>query len=234
MMQAVILAGGKGARLRPYTTVLPKPLMPIGDYPVLEVVIRQLKKFGFKTVILAVGHQSELFKAFFGKGQKWGIDIKYSFENEPLGTAAPLRKIRNLDDTFLMMNGDILTNLKLDDLMQFHRNEGATMTVATHKRSVKIDYGTLEYDEQGILRNYREKPVLNYNVSMGIYVLSRRSVDFIPKGRPFDFPDLVTALLNGGERVVCYANDSYWMDIGRPDDYRLAIDDFEKMKEVFL
>lgn len=233
-MQAVILAGGKGTRLRPYTTVLPKPLMTIGDYPVLEVVIRQLKKFGFKCVILAVGYQSELFKAFFGKGQKWGIEIRYSFENEPLGTAAPLKKIRGLDDTFLMMNGDILTNLKLNDLVRFHRSEDAAMTVATHRRSVKIDYGTLEYDEKGILKKYREKPILNYNVSMGIYVLSRRSIDYIPDARPFDFPDFVETLLNGGERVVCYGNDSYWMDIGRPDDYQLAVDDFEKMKEEFL
>lgn len=233
-MQAVVLAGGKGSRLRPYTAVLPKPLMPIGDYPILEVVIRQLKKFGFKTIILAVGHHSELFNAFFGNGEKWGVDIQYSFEDKPLGTAAPLKRIGNLDETFLMMNGDILTDLRFDNLMEFHRAQNAMMTIATHKRAVKIDYGTLEYDDQGILRDYKEKPILNYNVSMGIYILSRRVVGFIPEEGPFDFPDLVTALLNGGERVVCYANDSYWMDIGRPDDYRLAIDDFEKMKEVFL
>ena len=143
-MQAVILAGGKGARLRPYTTVLPKPLMPVGDYPILEVVIRQLKKFGFKRVILAVGHQAELFQAFFGNGEKWGIDIEYSFEDKPLGTAGPIRGINNLDDNFLMMNGDILTDFRLDKLMKFHKSQTATMTIATHKRSVKIDYGTLE------------------------------------------------------------------------------------------
>jgi NDP-sugar pyrophosphorylase family protein len=233
-LQAVVLAGGKGSRLRPYTAVLPKPLMPIGDYPILEVVIRQLKKFGFRTIILAVGHHSELFNAFFGNGEKWGVDIQYSFEDKPLGTAAPLRRISNLDETFLMMNGDILTDLRLDDLMEFHKAQGAMMTIAMHKRAVEIDYGTLECNDQGILLDYKEKPLLNYNVSMGIYILSRKVVSFIPEEGPFDFPDLVTALIKDSKKVVCYSKESYWLDIGRPNDYQIAIDDFEKMKEEFL
>ena len=233
-MQAVILAGGKGARLRPYATVLPKPLMPIGDYPILEVVIRQLKKFGFKKVILAVGHQAELFQAFFGNGEKWGIDIEYSFEDKPLGTAGPIRGINNLDDNFLMMNGDILTDLRLDKLMKFHKSQKATMTIATHKRSVKIDYGTLDYDNKGVLRNFMEKPIIHYDVSMGIYILSRITIDFIPKDCLFDFPDLVQELLRNKQNVICYPYDGYWLDIGRPEDYETAIEDFEKMKGRFL
>lgn len=233
-MQAVILAGGKGTRLRPYTAVLPKPLMPVGEYPILEIVIRQLARCKFKRVIFAVGHLSELFKAFFGSGDKWGIHIDYSFECEPLGTAGPLNRIENLDETFLMMNGDILTDLEFGKLIDFHKSHDALMTIATHKRFIKIDYGTLEYDSLGVIRNYSEKPQLSYNVSMGVYALSRRCVKFIPKERAFDFPDLVKTLLEKGEKVLSYPSDCYWLDIGRPDDYKVAIDDFEKMKEVFL
>jgi len=233
-MQAVILAGGKGTRLKPYTTVLPKPLMPIGDYPILEVVIRQLKKNGFDRIIIAVGYHAEIIQAFFGNGEKWGVHIEYSFEDKPLGTAAPLRNIQNLDDNFLMMNGDILTDLDFKKLIEFHGQQDAAITIATHNRSVKIDYGTLEYDEHNVLKKFSEKPILNYNVSMGIYVCSKRIIDHIPEDKYFDFPDMVQALLRNNKKVFCYPYDGYWLDIGRPDDYEIAIDDFENHKNEFL
>lgn len=233
-MQAVVLAGGKGTRLRPYTTVLPKPLMPIGDYPILEVVIRRLEKFGFDRITLAVGHQAELFAAFFGDGSKWGVSIEYSLEDRPLGTVAPLKLIDGLDDHFVLMNGDILTDLQLDELMAYHRERGGAMTIATHRRSVKIDYGTLEHDENNLLTGFREKPELHYNVSMGIYVLAKRTVDHIPAQTYFDFPALVLKLVEVGEAVVCYPYDGYWLDIGRPDDYEIAVNDFEQREGDFL
>jgi len=233
-MQAVILAGGKGIRLRPYTTVLPKPLMPIGDYPILEVVIRQLKKFGFNRIILSVGHQHELFMAFFGNGEKWGIKINYFIEDEPLGTAAPIKYIQNLDDNFLLMNGDILTDLNYNELMEYHKNKGGVITIATHNRVQKIDYGVLEYNMNNILTAYKEKPQFNYSVSMGIYILSKKTVDLIPERVYFDFPSLVLEALQNEKKVICFPYDGYWMDIGRIDDYENAIDDFEKMKGKLL
>ncbi|PKN77497.1 MAG: nucleoside-diphosphate-sugar pyrophosphorylase, partial [Deltaproteobacteria bacterium HGW-Deltaproteobacteria-10] len=157
-MQAIILAGGKGTRLKPYTTVLPKPLMPIGDCPILEVVIKQLKKCGFKKVTLAIGHQPDLFMAFFGNGEKWGIPIDYYVEKEPLGTAAPIRCIENLEDTFLMMNGDILTDIDYKQLFLVHQDNNADLTIATHKRRQNINYGTLEYNQDHLLTRFSEKP----------------------------------------------------------------------------
>jgi NDP-mannose synthase len=233
-MQAVILAGGRGKRLRPYTTVLPKPLMPIGDYPILEVVIRQLKKFGFNRITMAIGHQHQLFTAFFGNGEQWGIHIDYFIEEKPLGTAGALRYISSLDDDFLMMNGDILTDLNYAKLMEFHRSKKSLLTIATHERIQYVDYGTLEYDSNNLLQRFSEKPVLRLNVSMGIYAFSKKIVDFIPAEQRLDFPDLVGKLLDHQHLVSCYPYNGYWMDIGRPDDYETAIDDFEKIKDQLL
>lgn len=230
-MQAIILAGGKGTRLKPYTTVLPKPLMPIGDCPILEIVIKQLKKNGFKKIILAIGHQHELFMAFFGNGNKWGIHIDYFVEKEPMGTAAPLRQIEHLDDTFLMMNGDILTDIDFGKLLLVHKNKDADLTIATHKRRQDINYGTLEYNNDQILTKFLEKPSYEINVSMGIYVLSRNLVSYIPEQGHFDFPDLVYRVLEEKKKIFCHPYEGYWMDIGRPDDYEQAIEDYERMKD---
>lgn len=233
-MQAVILAGGKGTRLRPYTTVFPKPLMPIGEYPILEVVIRQLRKHGFRKLTLAVGHMHELFRAFFSEGEKWDLKIEYSLEDKPLGTAGPLKRIEGLEDDFLMMNGDILTDLNFGELMAFHKAHGGPATIVTHRREVKIDYGALDFDTDGVLRRYTEKPTLSYDVSMGIYCLSRRAVDVIPDDSYFDFPSLMNALMAEGEKIICRPYSGYWLDIGRPDDYEQAIQDFEKMEKILL
>jgi NDP-sugar pyrophosphorylase family protein len=233
-MQAVILAGGKGTRLKPYTTVFPKPLMPVGDHPILEVVVRQLKKFGFDRAVLAVGPQHEMFRLFFENGEKWGLRIDYALEDRPLGTAGPLRNLRDLDEHFLMMNGDILTDLDYRRLMEFHHGHGHPLTIVTHRRVVDIDYGVLETGEDGTLLGYTEKPRLTYTVSMGVYVVSRRVIELIPEGRPFDFPELVQALLREGQKVVTYPYEGYWLDIGRPDDYAQAVEDFERRKTEFL
>jgi NDP-mannose synthase len=230
-MQAVILAGGKGTRLKPYTTVLPKPLMPIGDCPILEVVVRQLKKNGFNKITMAVGHQHDLFIAFFGNGEKWDISIDYYVEKEPLGTAAPIRHIKNLDETFLMMNGDILTDLNFRDLFDLHIKKQADLTVAAHKRTQNVNYGILEYTSDGMLTKFLEKPSYKFNVSMGIYILSHKIISLIPDQGYFDFPDLVQNLLIEKRKIYCFPYKGYWMDIGRPDDYEQAIDDYEKMKD---
>lgn len=233
-MQAVILAGGKGTRLRPYTTVLPKPLMPIYDMPILEVVIRQLKNNGFDNIVIAVGHLAELIEAFFGDGSKWGVKITYSREEKPLGTAGPLKLIDNLEDTFLMMNGDILTNLRYKQLMAFHKEQNAKITIATYSKKVKIDLGILEINDVHEIYKYTEKPTLAYQVSMGIYILERTMLDIIPEDSYFDLPDLIKLSIKKEMKIAGFRFQDYWRDIGRKDDYELALEEYETMKTELL
>ena len=233
-MQAIILAGGKGTRLKPYTTVFPKPLMPIGDYPILEVVIKQLKHYEFNEITMAVGHLRELIQAFFNNGQKWGVNIAYSVEDKPLGTAGPLNLIENLDDNFLMMNGDILTNMNYQAFFRQHLDSGAICSIATYKKSVKIDLGILETNKLNELTSYIEKPNLDYTVSMGIYAFRRNILNFIPDNSYLDLPELVKKLLEMRERVIAYRFDGFWLDIGRPDDYEVAIQQFDDHKMEFI
>ncbi len=233
-MQAVILAGGKGTRLRPYTTVLPKPLMPIGDYPILEIVIRQLRQHNFGNVVMAVGHLKELIQAFFDHGARWGIDISYSFESEPLGTAAPIKLIKDLDDDFLVMNGDILTTLNYGHFFDYHKASYGLCTIAAYQKPVKIDLGVLSLDRENRITLYTEKPTLVYDVSMGIYAFNKEVLKFIPDNKHFDFPDLINTLLERGQVVTAYPFDGYWLDIGRPSDYDVAVEEFEKNKGEFL
>jgi len=233
-MKAVILAGGKGTRLAPYTTILPKPLMPIGDMPILEVMLHQMKAAGIDQVILTVGHLSELLRAFFKDGSQLGIDISYSYEKSPLGTAGPIALVGGLDSTFLVSNGDVLTTLNLSEMIQFHRNQKAIATIAAHRRQSKIDLGVLEKDGDYHITGYIEKPVYNFLVSMGIYVFEPAALPYITRGEYLDFPDLIRKLINAGERVVGYEFDGYWEDLGRPDDYARASNDFEDMRAQFL
>lgn len=235
-MRAIVLAGGKGQRLRPYTTVLPKPLMPIGDMPILEVVLRQLKAAGVTRVTMAVGYLAELMQAFFGHGERLGMPIDYSFEDKPLGTVGPLTLIPDLaeEETFLMMNGDILCTLDYRDLIRHHRESGAAATIATFKRQVKIDFGVIETSPEGLLTGYIEKPSFDYRVSMGIYCFDRRVLGHLHRGEYRDFPDLVKTLIAAGEPVASYPFDGYWLDIGRPDDYATAIEEFESRRAEFI
>ncbi len=235
-MRAVILAGGKGQRLRPYTTVLPKPLMPIGDMPILEVVLRQLKAAGVTRVTMAVGYLAELMQAFFGDGKRLGLQIDYSFEERPLGTVGPLTLIPSLRDEadFLMMNGDVLTTIDYSRLIARHRESAADVTIATYKREVKIDFGVIETDAADHLTGYIEKPRFDYRVSMGIYCFKAAVLDRLNLGQHLDFPDLIKALLADGRKVASYPFDGYWLDMGRPDDYATAIEEFEARRDEFL
>jgi NDP-sugar pyrophosphorylase family protein len=233
-MKAIVLAGGKGTRLAPYTKILPKPLMPIGEMPILEVILRQMKSAGVNRVILTVGHLSELLRAFFQDGHQWGLQIEYSYEQCPLGTAGPIALIDGLTDTFLVTNGDVLTTLCLHDLINFHREQHAAATIAVHHRKVKIDLGVVEMDASSQINGYIEKPTYDYCVSMGIYVFEPRVITYIPQGQYLDFPDLVKKMIAAGEKVVGYHFEGYWQDLGRPDDYEIASQDFEKSRSQFL
>jgi NDP-sugar pyrophosphorylase family protein len=232
--RAVVLAGGRGTRLRPYTVVLPKPLMPIGDYPILEVIVRQLVAHGFDHITMAVSHQANLIQAFFGDGAAWGARIDYSLEPRPLSTIGPLALVRDLPERFLLMNGDVLTDLDYRALLASHDASQALFTVSAARRIHTIDYGVLEADGDGRLTAFREKPSVDYLVSMGVYIVSRAVLALVPPDQPYGFDHLMSDLLSRGERVTVRPYDGYWMDIGRPDDYMQAIDEFEQRKPALL
>jgi NDP-sugar pyrophosphorylase family protein len=233
-MKAVVLAGGKGTRLAPYTRIIPKPMLPVGDRAILEILLLQMKRAGIQEVILTVGHLSGLMKDYFQDGQHLGLRICYSYENRPLGTAGPLAMVEGLEDTFLVTNGDVLTTLDLQDLLKFHARTGGIATIATHRRKVFIDLGVIHVNGGHEIVDYIEKPTLEYQVSMGIYVFEPRVLRYIPKGEYLDFPDLVKTLLAVGEKVVAYPFDGYWKDLGRPDDYEQANLDFEQIRNQLL
>lgn len=232
--RAVILAGGKGTRLRPYTVVLPKPLMPVGDYPILEVIIRQLAHFGFNHITLTVNHQAELIQSFFGDGSKWKIKIDYSLEDKPLNTMGPLSLIHDLPENFLVMNGDILTDLDYGKFYQDHFAKKALFSISSARREQVNLYGVLEKDEKNHLSKFLEKPKQSFLVSMGVYMLSREVLNHIPRNEAYGFDQLMLRFLELKKDVCVEEFNGYWLDIGRPDDYMQAIEEFEKMKSVFL
>lgn len=233
MKTAVILAGGKGTRLRPYTIAIPKPLVPIGDSPILEIIIGQLRNKGFEKVILTVNHQADLIQAYFGDGSKQGIDIAYSLEKKPLGTMGPLKLLKDLPDDFLVMNGDVLSDLDYGRFLDEHIQNHELFTISSYKRTQPVDYGVLEVGSGSMLTGFQEKPHLEYDVSMGIYALSRSVLGFIPENTFYGFDTLMKDLLMRKEKIAVRRYDGYWMDIGRPDDYQKAIDDLETGQFVY-
>lgn len=235
-MIAVILAGGKGRRLQPYTTVIPKPLMPIGDLPILEIILRQLKSYGVDEVILAVGHMSQLFQAFFQNGERYNMKISYSFEMEPLGTAGPLANIIDtLSENFIVMNGDLLTTLNFQNLFNFHVAHQAAATIGLYQRDVKIDFGVVEVTEDQQLLSYTEKPTIKYKVSMGVNAFNRDMIKpYLLPGQYLDIPDLMIRMRQDDLPVYCYHEECYWLDIGRIDDYDIANQIFESRRSEFI
>jgi NDP-sugar pyrophosphorylase family protein len=232
-MKAVILAGGKGSRLEPYTHVFPKPLMPIGNRPIMEIVLSQLASAGISEAIITLGHQAAKFVKMVTAAGDFDLKISYSEEKKPLGTAGPLKKIKNPGRNFLVLNGDILTDLDFSEFIAFHKASGAIATIASFQRTIGIDFGVIE-TEGDIITDYLEKPQLEYLVSMGIYAFKRDVLKYIPAGRRFDFPDLVQRLLADGHSPAVYRHRGLWLDIGRPDDYKTAVETFFKKESRFL
>lgn len=231
--KAVVLAGGRGTRLAPYTSILPKPLMPVGDRAILELVVDQLEMAGIRDITFCVGYLSHLIRAVFDHRQNEGVEIEYVHEHDALGTAGPLRLVDGLDKTFIAMNGDVLTNLDYAELVRYHQHHGNVLTIATHERRIKIDYGVLHVQELGINGNiqhriteFQEKPEIVSTVSMGVYVMEPTVVDFVPEGEAFDLPDLVQALLRAKQPVGAYTYDGLWFDIGRKEDYERAVEEW--------
>jgi NDP-mannose synthase len=233
-VRAVIQAGGKGTRLRPYTTIIPKPLMPVDDMPILEVVIRQLAHHRIRRITITTGHLAHLIRAFFGDGRRWGVSIDYVLESKPLGTVGAVRLVPGLDETFLMMNGDLLTDIDYSDLLSFHRRNKRSFTVATYLKPVPIDLGVMDLDARGEVLAFREKPTIKVNVSMGIYVLEPQALALVPRGRYFGFDDLIAKAMARGVKPAIYRFAGRWLDIGRPSDYEVATAELQKRRARFL
>jgi len=233
-MQAIILAGGEGRRLRPYTTILPKPLMPIGDRPILSIILEQLKKSEFNDITIATGYLGELIQAYFKNGKKNELNIKYSFEDKPLGTVGPIALIDNLEEDFLAMNGDILTDANYKDIFDYHKKQGVIFTIGMIKKHVPITLGVIKSTEDNFIKDFIEKPNAAYNVSMGIYIFNKKILNYIKKGEYLDIPTLIHKLLKDNEKVACYPYDGFWLDIGRKEDYEKAQEEFEKIKDKLL
>ncbi|MEU0839791.1 sugar phosphate nucleotidyltransferase [Streptomyces sp. NPDC005962] len=234
-MHAVILAGGKGVRLRPYTTALPKPLVPIGEqHAILEIVMRQLSAAGFTSCTLAIGHLGHIIRAYVGNGSQWGLRVGYATEDSPLGTMGPLlTMLDRLPEHFLAMNGDILTDLDFGDVLRKQQEADAPLTIATYARQVKIDFGVLNTD-QGRVVGFSEKPSMDYRVSMGVYGVSRDALARYTPGLPLGFDELVLDLLEAGTPPQAYEFDGYWLDIGRPDDYDRANAEFDARRGMLI
>lgn len=221
-MKAVIQCGGMGTRLRPFTSVLPKPLMPIGARPVLELLLKWLRRNGIEQVYVTTGYLGHLIRSVCGDGSQWNLKIRYTQEMEPLGTIGPLSLIRDdLDEPFLVLNGDVLTDLSLSRFVSVHKAHGDLVTIATSARLTKMDFGVID-EVDGAVKVFREKPSLNHLVSMGIYCMNPGVMKFVPSGIPFGFDDLMLQMLQGGEVVHVFKHEGVWLDIGRVEDFQQA------------
>jgi len=237
-MQAIVLAGGKGTRLRPYTHVFPKPLMPLGEdnpMPILEVVLRQLARFGFDDVAIITGYLTELLEAFCRDGRRFGTRVTYRREVTPLGTAGGLMLLDRPREPVLVLNGDILTTLDFEAMYAFHLQTGASATIAAFPRKVRIDFGVLDFTgEPHVLSGYREKPEFSFEVSMGLYILDPLAWDYLEPGEPLSMPELLEAMRADGRPVHAFRQDCEWLDIGRIDDYAAANEIFQARRSAFL
>lgn len=233
-MRAVILAGGKGTRLAPFTNSIPKPLVPIGEYPILEIILRQLKFYGITHVTLALGHMATYLRSFFGDGKQFGINIDYVVEKKPLGTAGALSLIKAPRESFFVLNGDLFTALNFKAMWRFHQKTKADATVGLYRRTEKIELGVIGVDRSNRVTEYIEKPTFSSYISMGVYILKPSVIKYVPKNKFYDLPTLITDLLADKAAVYGYKNKNFWLDIGRPDDYQVAKDLFEKNKRKFL
>jgi NDP-sugar pyrophosphorylase family protein len=235
-MQAIVMAGGKGSRLHPYSALFPKPLMPLGDKPVLEILLHQLRAAGVTEVILAVNHLRHLLEAFFGDGSRFGLSVTYSVEDRPLGTAGPVGLVLDrLDEHFLLTNGDLLTTLDMGAMRADHFARHADATIGSYRRELRSEFGLLEVDDTMRMTGYREKPIYQHLVSMGIYVLRRDAVrPFIVPGEYLDMPVLLQSMQQAGRDVFCHSQDCFWLDIGRPEDFAEAQAMVERDPQAFL
>ncbi len=236
-VRAVILAGGQGKRLYPYTIVIPKPLVPLGNMPILEIVVRQLASQGIEHITICTGYQADMIRAVIGDGSKWNVKIDYSNEDEPLSTIGPLTLVDGLDDTFLVMNGDLLTDIVYQDMIRYHRDSQAIATIASYKKDVRLSLGVMDINHEAYpsrIYGFKEKPQYHYDVSMGIYLFEPRVFEYIPKGHPYGFDHLMFDLLAANEIIAAYEFDGHWLDMGTHEDLDAANEEFLTHAERYL
>ncbi len=234
MIPVLIQAGGRGTRLRPFTTVLPKPLMPIGELPVIEIVLRQLKRAGFREINISISYLGHLLQAVIGDGGRYGLDVGYITEEKPLGTIGPFRRLPRPDGPVMVMNGDLLTDLDYTRLVAHHRSSGAALTIGSYCCKVPVSLGVLDLGPGDEITGFREKPTLDYWASMGVYVLEPEVWDLVPENQPFGFDRLMEVVLSGSIRANVFRFDGIWLDIGRPEDYQEAAEVFERERGRLL
>lgn len=234
-MQAILMAGGKGTRLRPFTNILPKALVPIGEISILEMVLQQLHRNGFEKIIIAVGHKAELIMAVIGNGSRFGLDIKYHYEDKPLGTIGALADLDGLEDNFLVMNGDICTNMSFGAFYQAHIESSAVGTVGTYRRFEKMELGILTLDEKNWkIIGFQEKPTYEFLVAIGVNAFNKSILEFIPKGEFFGFDDLMAKIIEEDIDVRAFPFNGIWHDIGRVDDYEKMLKEFADNPNAYL
>lgn len=233
-IQAIILAGGKGSRLRPYTTVLPKPLLPLGEFPIAEIIIRQFKSFDIKNIVISTGYLGGLIEAYFAKGKRWGVNIQYIRENRPLGTAGAIKLVKDVEEDFLVINGDVLSDINFGELIKHHKKKRNIATIIIKERKVKTDFGVIQSDDHGRLIDYIEKPQHKFYVSTGINILNKKCKSYIQNNESIGMPELMLRMKNSGEKVHCFKTKALWLDLGRFDDFESAQEVFIKHKKKFL
>lgn len=231
---AIILAGGKGTRLAPYTATIPKPLIPIGEYPILELILRQLRYYGIRDVSLTLGHMATLIESYFGDGKRFGLRIHTSTERKPLGTAGPLSLLKKLPENVIVLNGDLFTTMNIRQMLQFHENRHADATIGLYREATTQQSGVITTDRLSHVIRYDEKPTTHVDISMGIYALSRRAIKLIPKNTFYNLPDLINVLIQTGKPIYGFRNRAEWLDIGRPEDYSKAVELFRKYPRRYL
>lgn len=223
-LRAVVMAGGFGTRLRPLTDEIPKPMLPIGNRPLLELIVEQLREAGIRQVNVATHYKGEVISEHFKDGQDFGVDIRYVKEDQPLGTVGALSLLEESDEPMLVINGDILTRVDFRAMLQFHREHNADLTVAVRQYELSVPYGVVDTDGVAV-RGIYEKPVVKQFINAGIYLLNPAVKLMIPNGQPYDIPDLIQLLLKEARTVVCFPIREYWLDIGKADHYDQAKSD---------
>lgn len=224
---AVVMAGGYGTRLRPLTEQLPKPMLPVGDKPLLELIIQQLSRSGIHRVNLTTHYKADKIIEYFGNGRNFGVDISYVEEDEPLGTAGSLSLLEDSDLPVLVINGDILTKVDFRAMLEFHAEHVADMTVAVRQHEFLIPYGVVDTNGSHV-NSITEKPVMRHLINAGMYLLGREALKFIPIGEPYTMPELISKLITEGKSVISFPVEEYWLDIGHQADYAQAQEDAKK------
>ena len=221
-LQAVIMAGGQGTRLRPLTGDTPKPMLQVGDKPLMEHIVDQLRDAGIQHVSVSTFYLADKIKDHFGNGRAFGVDLSYVQEDQPLGTAGALSLMKPSDEPILVINGDILTKVDFRAMLAYHREQKADMTVAVKKYEMSVPFGVVEADGSAMIRNLAEKPVYSFLVNAGIYLIEPPMRQYVQAGKRFDMTDLIRTLIEKGQRVVSFPILEYWLDVGQMDDYRKA------------